>query len=163
MAETTAKKQRGKPFAKGRSGNPIGRPRGARNRATVAVETLLDGEAEALTRVAIEKAKAGDMTAMRLCMERIAPPRKERTVSFDIPKFSNASDAVQISGALIRAVAEGHISPAEAAEVGKLIETYVRTLAASELEDRIQRLEKVVGESRTGGRGGRASDYLQQR
>ena len=83
--EITATKQRGRPFAPGMSGNPAGRPKGARNRATVAAEALLEGEAEALTRKAVELALAGDVTALRLCLERVVPPRKDRAVAFDLP------------------------------------------------------------------------------
>ena len=72
--EITALKQRGRPFKPGQSGNPLGRPKGARNRATIAAEALLDGEAEALTRKAIELALDGDTTALRLCLERLMPP-----------------------------------------------------------------------------------------
>ena len=57
-------------------GNP-GRPKGARHKTTLAIEALLDGEAEALTRKAIELAKAGDLVALRLCLDRICPPRKD--------------------------------------------------------------------------------------
>jgi Family of unknown function (DUF5681) len=69
-AENTAKKQRGRPFKAGRSGNPEGRPRGSRNKATMAVEALLDGEANAIARKAVERALEGDMAALRLCLER---------------------------------------------------------------------------------------------
>jgi hypothetical protein len=72
-----------------RSGNPAGRPRGARNRATIAAEALLEGEAEALTRKAIELAMAGDPTALRLCLERLVPPRKGRAVAFDLPALDD--------------------------------------------------------------------------
>src|SRR4051794_18582712 len=92
-AETTAQKQRGKPFSKGQSGNPGGRPMGARNKATLAMEALLDGEAEAITRKVIDMAKEGDTTAMRLVMDRILPPRKERPVTFTMPKLETAADA----------------------------------------------------------------------
>ena len=71
----------------GESGNPNGRPPGSRNKTTLAVESLLDGEAENLTRKAIELAKDGDLTALRLCLERIAPPRKDRPVTFSLPKL----------------------------------------------------------------------------
>ncbi len=64
------------PFKPGQSGNPHGRPKGARNRATVVAEQLLDGEADTLTRKAIDLAKQGDTTALRLCIERILPPRE---------------------------------------------------------------------------------------
>jgi hypothetical protein len=49
VSETTEPKPPGKPFTPGCSGNPAGRPKGARNRSTLALETLLDGQAEALT------------------------------------------------------------------------------------------------------------------
>lgn len=84
-AKKTAEKQRGRPFEPGQSGNPAGRPLGSRNKATMAVENLLDAEAEAITRKAIELAKDGDMTAVRLCLERILPPRRDRPVIFELP------------------------------------------------------------------------------
>ena len=72
-AEKTVPKQ-ARPFQKGQSGNPSGRPKGARNKATLAMEILLDGEADRLTRKVVEMALAGDTTALRLCLERIMPP-----------------------------------------------------------------------------------------
>jgi hypothetical protein len=75
--ETTGQKQSGR-FVKGQSGNPRGRPKGARNTTTVALETLLDGQAQALTQKAIDLALAGDITALRLCLDRILPVRKDR-------------------------------------------------------------------------------------
>jgi len=68
-APSQAGTQRGRPFAKGKSGNPAGKPKGARHRVTLATEALLDGEAEALTRKAVEMALAGDGAALRLCLE----------------------------------------------------------------------------------------------
>jgi hypothetical protein len=79
--EFAAVKQRGRPFKPGQSGNPLGRPKGVRNRATVAAEALLEGEAEALTRKAIELALAGDPTALRLCLERISAAPQGSTVA----------------------------------------------------------------------------------
>src|SRR5215208_4970074 len=70
-------------------GNP-GKPKGARHKVTLAIEALLDGEAEALTRKAIELAKAGDLVALRLCLDRICPPRKDWPVSFALPELSDA-------------------------------------------------------------------------
>ena len=69
-AENTAPKQRGRPFEPGKSGNPIGRPKGARNQATLLAESLLEGEVEAITRKLINRALEGDTTALRLCLER---------------------------------------------------------------------------------------------
>jgi hypothetical protein len=61
------------PFEPGKSGNPAGKLKGTRNKTTLAVEALLDGEAETITRKAIELAKEGNLTALRLCLDRIAP------------------------------------------------------------------------------------------
>jgi Family of unknown function (DUF5681) len=100
-AEIAAAKQRGRPFQRGQSGNPNGKPKGVRNRATLAAEALLDGEAEALTRKAIEMAMAGDVTALKLCLERLVPPRKERPLSFALPPFASAEDTAKaIDGVL---------------------------------------------------------------
>src|SRR4051795_11090305 len=90
-AENTAGKQRGRPFQKGRSGNPEGRPKGSRNITTVALETLLDGQAIALTQKAIDLALAGDIAALRLCVDRILPPRKDRPVTFDFPAITTGA------------------------------------------------------------------------
>src|SRR5919199_5444647 len=117
MAEDVAGKQRGRPFPKGVSGNPAGRPKGLRNRATLAAEALLDGEAEALTRKAIEMAKAGDCAAIRLCMERLVPPRKDRPVMFDLPRLETASDSVKAAAAIPQGVASGDLTPTEGADL----------------------------------------------
>ena len=141
FADKTARKQRGRSFKLGQSGNPAGRPRGARNKTTLAIEALLDGEAEAITRKAIELAKTGDMSALRLCLDRIAPPRKDRCVSFNLPSIESAADAARASAALVAAVASGELAPSEAAELGKLIESYIRALTASDFEARLNQLE----------------------
>jgi hypothetical protein len=130
------------PFEPGHSGNPAGKTKGTRNKVTLAIEALLDGEAEALTRKAIELAKSGDMTALRLCLDRLAPPRKDRHVVFELPPVACAADAVKASAALVAAVAEGDLTPAEAAELGKLIESYVRALEATDFATRLDNLER---------------------
>jgi hypothetical protein len=141
-AEKTAAKQRGRPFPKGRSGNPKGRPVGARNAATVIAEQLLDGEAEEIIRKIIKKAKQGDMTALRLCLDRIVPPRRDRPVHFTIPVLNSANDASEAMAAITTAVACGELTPIEAAELSNVIETYVKTIEATEIERRLRVLEQ---------------------
>jgi hypothetical protein len=143
-ADTTAKKQRGRPFKPGSSGNPNGRPKGTRNAAILAMEAMLDGESEALTRKAIELAKDGDMTALRLCLERILPPRKDRPVSFALPAINSAKDALAALSALLTAVSAGELTPSEASEAGKLIDGYVKATEINELAERLERLEKMM-------------------
>ena len=141
-AETTAPKQRGRPFPKGRSGNPRGRPLGARNAATRLAEQLLDGEAAAITRKAIELAKSGDRLALRLCMDRIVPPRRDRSVHFTIPELNLAADASKAIAAIASAVARGELGVSEATELSRMIEAYVRAIEATDLEKRLLALEQ---------------------
>jgi Family of unknown function (DUF5681) len=148
MADSTAGQQRGRPFPKGTTGNPRGRPKGTRHKATLAAEVLLDGEAEALTRRCVELALGGDMTAMRLCMDRLLPPRRERPVSFRLPPIQTADDAVTAAAALVNAVASGMLTPGEAADLAKLVQAYTDALEASEVERRLAELEAQAAEGR---------------
>ena len=118
-----------------------GRPKGARNKKTLAIESLLEGQAEALTQTAISKALDGDSMALRLCMERIAPAPKDNTVSFALPQINNALDASQAAGSVLQAVSQGNLTPIEAARVMGLIDSYRRTLELTEIEERLQALE----------------------
>lgn len=121
-------------------GNP-GRPRGARHKATRAALALLDGEAEGLTRKAVELALDGDTTALRLCLERIAPPRKDAPVQFDLPPMQSAADAARAAGAVLDAVAGGDMTPTEGAHIMALVEGFRKTLETSEIEARVAALE----------------------
>ena len=124
------------------SGNP-GRPAGSRHKATLAVEALLEGEAEQLTRKAIEMALAGDATALRLCLDRVAPPRKGRTVSFDLPAVESSGDVLKALQVLMTAVGEGHITPDEALTVSSILEVKRRTIETVEIEARLAKLEEL--------------------
>ena len=94
-------------FAVGNSG----RPKGSRNKATIAIESLLQGQAEALTQTAVTKALEGDSMALRLCMDRIAPAPKDQPVSFSLPKMKNALDASEAAGSVLTAVSGGEPDP----------------------------------------------------
>jgi Family of unknown function (DUF5681) len=136
-----AKKTRGKPFEPGNAG----RPKGTRNKTTLALEALLDGEAEAITRKAVEMALEGDVTAMRLVMDRIMPPRKERPIMFSMPKMETAADAVKASAALVDAVAAGDITPGEAGELVKLVDGFTKAVELHEIQQRLDKLEAAQG------------------
>src|SRR5215204_7675724 len=136
-ARKYASNTRGRPF---QPGNP-GKPRGARHKTTLAIDNLLDGDAENLTRKAIEMALSGDTVALRLCLDRLAPVRKDRPVTFALPKIETTADLPKASAALLEAVASGELTPSEAAELGKLVEAHVRAIEATELQVRLKRLE----------------------
>jgi hypothetical protein len=132
-----AVKARGRPFARG---NP-GKPPGARHKTTLAVESLLDGEAKKLTRKAIKLALAGDSTALKLCMDRISPPRKGRAAPFALPPIKTLADVVAALAAITAAMAAGQLSPTEACEVAAVIELQRRAVETQELEARLHALE----------------------
>ena len=133
------------PFQKGQSGNPGGRPPGARNKATIIAETLLQGEVEAMTRLAIERAMAGDMAVLRMCLDRVAPPCKHRTIEFELPPLESAEDAAAALAAITGAVAAGELTPSEAGELFKLVDGFARMLEATILEQRVATLERGAG------------------
>ena len=118
-----------------------GKPKGSRNKATLAIESLMQGQAEALTQTAVTKALEGDSMALKLCMERIAPAPKDQPVSFSLPKMRNALDASEAAGSLLTAVSEGELTPIEATRVMGLIDSYRRTLELTEIEERLLKLE----------------------
>lgn len=121
-------------------GNP-GKPKGSRHRATQAVERLLEGSSEAVTQKALDLALEGDTTALRLCMERIAPPRKDAPVKFALPPIGSASEAAKAASGVLKAVSKGRLTPLEGAAVMGLVENYRRVLETTELESRIALLE----------------------
>ncbi len=122
------------------AGNP-GKPRGTRHRVTRAVLDLLDGQAEQITQQAVSMALEGDTAALRLCLERIAPPRRDSPVEFTLPPMETAKDAAKAAAAVIAEVATGELTPIEGAHIMALIETYRRTLELTELESRLAALE----------------------
>ena len=150
MADIAAQVQRkgpGKPFPKGKSGNPAGKPKGCRNKATRAAQVLLDGEAEALTRKCVDLALEGDTTALRICMERICPPARERAIDGDaikLPANIDAENAGQVFGEVFRAVAGGQIVPGEGDMLVKMLRTYLEAFEYQQIAERLSELEDAA-------------------
>lgn len=131
-------------FRKGQSGNPRGRQPGTRNRASLAVETLLEGEAEALTRKAVELALAGDTTALRLCLERVAPVRKGRPILLDIGDVATLNDLSVVQAKIVASMARGELTPDEAADVVAVVERLGQAWERRDLDERIRALEEMA-------------------
>ena len=140
--DKTTGKQRGKPFVKGQSGNPNGRPEGSRNRATILAQVLLDGQAEELIQKCVQMALDGDSTAMRLCIERLVPPRKDRPVNLDLPQMECVEDTIKAMAVISSGVADGELTPSEGQVLSGMVENYRKAIETTELEERISNLEK---------------------
>ncbi len=131
-------------FKPGQSGNPAGRPRGARNRATLAIAALLDEEGPRLLREAIDRALDGDSLLLRCCVTRMVPVPRGRPVELDLAEGSAAGDVVASLAATVRAMAEGAISPLEAADVAEVLEGQRRAIETGDIERRLTRLEEAA-------------------
>jgi hypothetical protein len=129
-------------FQPGQSGNPAGRPRGSRNRRTIASERLFEDAAETLTAAAIRLAGEGHPVALRLCMERICPTR-DRPIAFELPGMATAADAVAAMGSVVRGVADGDLTPRDAAQLAAVIQAFARTLGTADLERELRELVKA--------------------
>ena len=141
MAENTGPIQGGR-FQPGQSGNPTGKPKGARHKTTLLAEKLMADDAEAVVNAVLTAAKSGDMTAARIVLDRLYPARRDNPVSFTLPRIESAADATSAMAAILAAVASGEVTPGEAETIGKLIETHVRTLETAEFERRLAALER---------------------
>jgi hypothetical protein len=139
--DTDGANRRGRTFERGHSGNPNGRPKGSRNRITVALEELIEAQGEALVEKAIKYALQGDSPMLRLLLNRLVPRRRDRTVEFAIPEIKSAADAHSASSAIIAACSRGELSPSEASDVMSLISIHVNAIKAANFEERLRALE----------------------
>jgi hypothetical protein len=128
-------------WQKGVSGNPAGRPRGARNRATLMAEALLDAASAMMISKAIEKSVAGDAVTLRFCLARILAPRRTSPVELDLPPLDTQQDLALAMAAVGKAAAEGEITPAEASELARVVDTAMRAIKEREYEFRENRVK----------------------
>jgi len=142
-----ARRDRRGRFLKGASGNPLGRPPGIMNQATRDAAVLLGGEAGALTKKAIELALAGDIAALRLCIDRIIAPQREQPIAFAMPPIDKAGDLAAAATALTVAAAQGAMTPAEAASLAQVLEAHARIseVTARMEAERLAARQKEVG------------------
>jgi Family of unknown function (DUF5681) len=133
---------RGRPFEPGQSGNPAGRLRGSRNRATRFAQALLDNDLEALVTKAIARALEGDALALKLCVERILSPQRQTRVSFEMPPLATAEDAMKALAAIAAATAEGELAPTEARDLSVPVNGFLKALETHDFERRLQALER---------------------
>lgn len=135
---------RGRPFQKGRSGNPKGRPKGSRNKTTIIAQALLDGQAEALVTKAVQLALEGDLTCLRICLERLVPMKKDAPFEISLPEIGAAADIPKLFAAVAARLEEGGITPSEARALIDLAEVYRKLIEVAELERRLTALEEKM-------------------
>ena len=128
-------------WPKGVSGNPSGKAKGTRNHATKLVLGMFEGRAEEVCNAVVKKALKGDMVAARIVVERLCPPRKDRPISFPLPKIEGAYDLSKAAIALLQSVADGNSTPEEGASVMGFIEGTGKAIELADIESRLAVIE----------------------
>lgn len=128
-------------YEKGQSGNPAGRPPGIRDKR-VAMRELLVPHAEELVAKAVELAKNGDAAALRICLDRLIPPAKARDDPVLIPGLTDS--LAENTRVIVKALADGELTPEEAATILQSLASQVRIIEVAEIEKRIAALEQAA-------------------
>jgi hypothetical protein len=134
------------PWQKGRSGDPAGRRKGRRNKATLAMEALLEGSVEQLIAKAVGMALKGDVAAMRLCLERILPARKDRLICLDLPPIETGGHISGAVSAILTAISEGQLTPGEGEMMINILSVKTKILAGEDWERRVEKVEKTIAQ-----------------
>ena len=139
---TVKKKTNNGRFSAGKSGNPAGRPLGIRNQRTLFLESPMDGDAESLIRKVVELAKAGNLHALGMCMDRLLPVAKDRTVQFDLPPSETLKDVSSGMRSITAAVCEGQLTPNEGETISRTLVLHADVMVYEDLQGRVEKLER---------------------
>lgn len=126
------------PFEPGQSGNPAGKPKGAKDKRTAFRELLNERAPELLDKL-VGKALEGDTAALKICFDRILAPMRavDGAVMVDVSGPSLAAKG----NAVIKAMGDGTLTPDQGAELLRAIGIQARLIEVDELEKRLSALE----------------------
>lgn len=130
-------------FKGGKSGNPQGRPKGIKDRRAQARE-FFENHAEELKEKALELAREGDTQALRMCLDRIAPPLKATEETVELPDFDPDASMEAQAQQIMAAAARGEIAPNTASTLTSALQGRARVAEVDELAARLEALEKEV-------------------
>lgn len=144
LPENTGKIQVGGKYKRGYSGNPNGKPKGTRNKSTLAAEALLEGSLDKICKKVEEEALNGNMQAAKMILERFLPPRKDRCIQIDLPPINTYGDVLNAVGFIVNAVGKGMITPSEGELLSRAVENYSKALELYQLESRLKNIEENI-------------------
>jgi uncharacterized protein DUF5681 len=131
---------RGRPF---QAGNRFGRgrPKGSKNKITKKMQELLEKYSESILQKCMSMALKGDRMAMKLCIERLFPARRDGFVQMPLPRTHTVEQLAASSERVLQAIARGQITPAEGEAISRILEDRRRVIESTELESRLEALE----------------------
>lgn len=141
MPENTEKKQKIR-FQKGRSGNPKGRPQGSRNKASLMAEQLFAEDVESVCKAVIAKAKAGNMYAAKIILDRLLPPKKDAPINIQLPQITTSYDVLKAIQCVTQAVGDGNITPSEGEALARILNVNAIAIEVYEFECTLNQLEQ---------------------
>lgn len=99
---------------------------------------------EELVQKCVEMALSGDGTAMKFCLDRLIPSRKDRPVNLDLPQMKCVEDTIKAIAVISSGVADGELTPSEGQVLSGMVENYRKAIETTELEEWISELEGMV-------------------
>lgn len=144
MPENAGQMQVTGKFRKGQSGNPQGKAKGTKNRATLAAEQVLQSDLDNICHKLIEEALNGNIQAIRLVLDRVLPVKRDRDINIRLPKLQTTDDAVKAMSLIIESVSCGNITPSEGEAMSKVVDAFVKAIQVYEVEKRVVKLEQEV-------------------
>lgn len=142
MPENTGKIQASTKFKRGRSGNPSGRPKGSKNKSTLLAEKIIENDLEAVCKKAVSEAKKGNIQAIKIILERVLPPKKDRPINIAIPDIKTSADILESINSLTQAVANGEITPSEGEAFARILDSNTRAFEIHDIEKRLKAIEE---------------------
>lgn len=146
MPENTGEIQGNGRFKKGQSGNPRGKPKGARHNASLMAEKLFEKDIEIVCNQVINQAKNGNLQAAKIILDRLLPPKKDRPINFKLPFIKNIADAVEAGRLICFAVGNGEITPLEGESLSKIVEIQTKNIKLFDFEIRLHAIERNMGQ-----------------
>lgn len=134
-------------FKPGESGNPKGRP--CLSPVQIDLRRQIREAAPGIVARLVELAEGGDVSAMKLALDRLLPRLKPRDEAVSVNLGATPADSAR---RVLEAVGSGQIAPDAGATLLSALAAQARIIEVSELEGRIAALEAhahgdVVGEA----------------
>jgi len=133
------RKPRGRPFRPGNAGRPLG----SKNKVTQTLEHLAEGEAEQTYQKVSELAQAGDVSCLRMILDRVWPPRKAQPINVTMPPINSSQDVLAAIAAIFKALGEGRLTPDEIIALSSVVGRSIQVMEHQDLEKRIAALEEA--------------------